>query len=800
MTSSVIDARDSLDAVRADVHRAGAVVAPSWPLSSTIAVNPLSGFEHLPFAAAIATASELFGTRGYLTETEFRSAWESGRVRDADLDAALLRLRPSLAADGLDTARAKFLAAPETDPPRRILLTVAEQWDRRHGDDLHSQLVGELTEWCAHWATSSTSADLWAAWRSDHPWVEAEEAADALAEGTRTLGVPDAERSTYFATHLSAVPGWVAHLRWRDQHSDHDLVVGFLAAAVTAEAHALADRTTWTAPGDGLDVAPHGASVSSAADRSAIWLEAYERAVHDPLLHAIAAAEGGTSTTRSRAQIVCCIDVRSEGLRRQLEQVGPYETFGYAGFFGLAAHFDPIGGGTGTDQLPVLLQPAIALREVPDRDDPLALAAEIERRRAAIAIDDAWRSAKYHPIAPLALAEAAGWIAGPVAGLRTAAPRLAAWVADRLPGTGRQGIETHYDRTVMSVEQQAECLAAILAFGLAPDLARLVVLCGHGAKVDNNPIESGLACGACGGNSGLANARTVAAMGNDPAVRAELAARGAPVPADTWFVPALHDTPTDTVELFDLHLAPGSHRGDIDQLRADLDAAGTRAAEERAATLPTSEGSERSGTAPADRVRAVRTRGRDWAEPVAELGLAGNMAFIVGPRTLTARTNLHRRAFLHSYDSDADPEGTTLRGILTAPLIVAQWISAQYYFSTTDPDQFGAGTKTVHNVLGDIGLLRGPGGDLCRGLPLQSVRAGSRLLHEPVRLMAVVQGSPEHIDDAIAGSLTLRQLVDNEWILLVARPDADSPWRQRRAEGWSDRVPAPTGESASVSA
>jgi hypothetical protein len=172
---------------------------------------------------------------------------------------------------------------------------------------------------------------------------------------------------------------------------------------------------------------------------------------------------------------------------------------------------------------------------------------------------------------------------------------------------------------------------------------------------------------------------------------------------------------------------------------------------------------------------------------VAELGLAGNLAFVVGPRSLTQHADLGRRVFLHSYEADADPTGEVLGGILTAPLIVGQWISAQYAFSTTDPEIFGSGSKAVHNVVGDVGVLSGPGGDLRRGLALQSVRAGSELLHEPLRLLAVVQGQLDHIDAAIDGSDLLGRLVANGWIHLVARPDEASPWATRHHDGWVER-------------
>src|SRR3712207_8571889 len=47
--------------------------------------------------------------------------------------------------------------------------------------------------------------------------------------------------------------------------------------------------------------------------------------------------------------------------------------------------------------------------------------------------------------------------------------------------------------------------------------------------------------------------------------------------------------------------------------------------------------------------------------------------------------------------------GRLLEFIMTAPLIVAQWINAEYYFSTVDPERYGSGSKVYHNVTGRIG-------------------------------------------------------------------------------------------------
>ncbi len=174
----------------------------------------------------------------------------------------------------------------------------------------------------------------------------------------------------------------------------------------------------------------------------------------------------------------------------------------------------------------------------------------------------------------------------------------------------------------------------------------------------------------------------------------------------------------------------------------------------------------------------------DWAQVYPEWGLAGNACFIVGPRTMTAGIDLGRRAFLHSYDAAVDPGGAGLETILTAPLIVAQWINHQYYFSTVAPEVFGAGTKTIHNVVGTAGVLAGHNGDLQLGLPWQSVAVGDRLVHEPLRLLAIVQAPISRIDAIIDRNPVLQQLLDNEWITMTAREQHGDPWLLRTAGGW----------------
>jgi uncharacterized protein len=167
-----------------------------------------------------------------------------------------------------------------------------------------------------------------------------------------------------------------------------------------------------------------------------------------------------------------------------------------------------------------------------------------------------------------------------------------------------------------------------------------------------------------------------------------------------------------------------------------------------------------------------------------EWGLARNAAIVIGPRSLTAGADLERRVFLHSYAPEHDPEGTALETILTAPLVVAHWINAQYYYSAVDPDVFGAGSKTVHNLVAGAGVLSGPSGDLRLGLPWQSVGTREGLHHEPVRLLVVVDAPRERIERIVERADVVHDLVHGEWVTLVRPGDVAGEWERYVRAGW----------------
>ena len=105
---------------------------------------------------------------------------------------------------------------------------------------------------------------------------------------------------------------------------------------------------------------------------------------------------------------------------------------------------------------------------------------------------------------------------------------------------------------------------------------------------------------------------------------------------------------------------------------------------------------------------------------------------------------------------------------MTAPVVVASWISLQYYGSTVAPETFGSGNKLLHNVVGGIGVFEGNGGLLRSGLPWQSVHDGAAYIHEPLRLSVCIEAPREAMNDILERHDGVRALFDNRWLHLFA--------------------------------
>jgi uncharacterized protein YbcC (UPF0753/DUF2309 family) len=118
---------------------------------------------------------------------------------------------------------------------------------------------------------------------------------------------------------------------------------------------------------------------------------------------------------------------------------------------------------------------------------------------------------------------------------------------------------------------------------------------------------------------------------------------------------------------------------------------------------------------------------------------------------------------LNSYDYTSDPEGALLGSVLAPLGVVCGGINLEYFFSRMDNYKLGAGTKLPHNVMGLIGVANSSDGDLRSGLPLQMIE-----VHDPVRLLMIVEHYPEVIKKVVQSNPALYEWFDNDWIHLVA--------------------------------
>jgi hypothetical protein len=543
--------------------------------------------------------------------------------------------------------------------------------------------------------------------------------------------------------------------------------------------------------------------------RRRVWQEAYEAHYRDEILHALAQNRRRPIAARTvpdpRVQLVCCIDEREESFRRHFEELDArHETFGTAGFFGLAIDYAGLDDGHPVSLCPIVVTPAHRVLEKPDTGHEEQANRRHRLRRRAHRLRHGARHASSALVRGALATPLLGAAAAVALPARIFGPgwssRLAGNVADALLPEPRTRLAGHRDASDpvegkalgFTLDEQIARVAATLEnMGLVRSFARLVIVLGHGSISANNPHESAHDCGACGGRHGRANARLFADLANRPAVRAGLCARGIDVPDTTWFVGGMHNTSDDAVELEDLDVVPASHAPDLAEARTALDVARARSAQERCRRFD----SAPKNPTPAAALRHVEARAWDLSEPRPELGHCTNAACIVGRRSLTRGLFYDRRAFLVSYDPTIDPTGAILERTLVAVGPVGAGISLEYYFSIVDQTGYGCGTKLPHNLVGLVAVMDGAQSDVRTGLPKQMVE-----IHEPMRLLLVAEATPRTLDAICERQPGVRTLVAHEWVQVVAVvPDTTEAWRWTPA-GWVPHVapdtPLPTAPSS----
>jgi len=519
----------------------------------------------------------------------------------------------------------------------------------------------------------------------------------------------------------------------------------------------------------------------SGLERRRIFHLAYERRFNTQTLDAIAlhARRPAPTPSRPRFQATFCIDEREESLRRHLEELAPdVETFSVAGFYFVPMYFR---GAADAHFVP--LCPAVMLPKHWVAEQVVKNLEHDHRRRARTRRAFGMASHQFHlgsrTFALGALLSAAvGVLATAPLIARTLFPRLTARIRKlfgrfvQTPPLTRLRLERseanpgpENGALGFTLEEMTNSAERVLRdVGMTSRFSRLILTFGHGSTSMNNPHESAHDCGACGGARGGPNGRAMAQMLNDPRIRARLHQRGIAIPPETVFVGGMHNTSSETVTFYDVDRVPPSHQQEFEAIRAVVEQACDRDAHER---------SRRFRSAPLTNSftaarRHVEGRAEDLAQVRPEWGHATNAISIAGRRQWSRGLFLDRRAFLTSYDPEQDDaEHSILTRILLVIFPVCAGISLEYYFSYVDNTGWGCGTKLPHNISALLGVMDGAASDLRTGLPWQMVE-----IHEPVRLLNIIETTPEAMLRIMDKNPGIGKLCRNGWVhLAVLHPE-----------------------------
>ena len=818
---------DNFVPLQASVNQACQRIAPTWPLDQFIAVNPYWGFVEQPIAQAARQLGQLSATPLVMPRSFYQAELQAGRLTRAHLQAAIDAAQADCPVDELIASLA--LAGKHLQRQALVTTLADSQRDLSHAMAWVDFVTHQISQHCAAYFDVSQASwnpervGLYASWvrqlANDHSTALLmgysgfrqkaghlpKDPRALIAAATHALGLKIWQCTDYYTALLMSINGWAswcAFERWQARlgtvpgQTDDDDIIELLAIRLGWEWLLLQDpqntqiATEWAAA-CALQEEPK-ATVDIENKHDWLLQSALELAYQQPLCRGLMDAPAVPAPPT--VQAIFCIDVRSEVFRRALEaSSAAVQTRGFAGFFGLFISYSPVGTAMTRPQLPGLLPSS---RCVTDECDSLSLGQAIaKRRKQGLQWRKTLQNFRTTASSGFSFVETCGMLyAGKL--IKKTLPSYA--TPHTVEQTGLSDNELMATRPRLQnlpgasaqAEMQSRCdMAAFIlgGIGVTKDFARIVLLAGHGSQTANNPHAAGLDCGACGGQTGEVNARVLAALLNDAAVRTALVSKNITIHETTWFLGGMHNTTTDELALYDIDLMPASHAADLQQLKTTLALAGQKSRAERAPTL---------GLAHLERdavqlEASIKSRANDWAQVRPEWGLANNAAFIVAPRTRSQHLNLAGRAFLHDYDHKEDSTLGVLELIMTAPMVVTNWINMQYYASVVDNVKYGSGNKVLHNVVGGrLGVFEGNGGDLRIGLPMQSLHDGSQWQHTPLRLSVFIEAPKAAIDSIIAKHALVRQLVHNQWLHLfqieakVDAPGSQSTVSRRTERGW----------------
>jgi len=769
------------------LHKLKHYLPAQAPLKDFVHHNTLHAFQHLPFFTCAKKAATLFGYKTALSIQEFRKLYKEQRISKAMLKRAITQHKGG---NNQDIWLQKLLTDSYPLPAYPRIGALRSLWKHKHQKDLDSavhpllfRILGSyLDQGIALWHFPNDGRGFLDAIRhlENNSYTSLFKTPRArLLLQQENLQIPQLLKllvgdeqwyEQYLFDQQFAHSGWSGMVSFIEDNpsslvskrsiSLKELIIFELLMEIDSLTKKLGNN--WQPLCNYSNDLPirlfSSVTFTDLDEMLMIWQTAFEWTYYDQVLASIAVGNKQTTPLQwPQTQALFCIDDRECSLRRYVEQAIPNaQTFGTPGFFGVEFYFQAADSQCYSKQCPAPITPQYLIKEKANtRKRPK----EWHFTQFTHALLPAWlitHTIGYWSAAKLAMQIFRPSLSPASAHALSHMDVTSTLVIEHSPSSAPEnGLQVGFTITEMA-DRVEKVLRSI---GLTQNFAPIVYVIGHGASSVNNPHYAAYDCGACNGRPGSVNARVFTYMANHVSVRTLLFQRGLHIPTTTQFVGALHDTTKDELTYYDEDaLFPANqqlHLDNIDKFESALQLN----AKERARRFESVKSNQS-----AERIHAiVKKRAVSLFEPRPELNHATNAITVIGRRACTQSIFLDRRSFLNSYDYTTDLNGDLLLQILKAATPVCGGINLEYYFSRVDNQKLGAGTKLPHNVVGLLGVTNGADGDLRPGLPSQMIE-----VHDPVRMMFIVEHYPEVILDVLRTHPPTYNWFLKNWVHLVA--------------------------------
>jgi len=769
--------------------------------------NSLHAFQHMKFYDAIFKASKIFGFQVHLQLSEYREMYKTGRIRE-DILQMVISKKGNMSVQAVFDWKDRLINKSYDTINRPRIGRLRKLWKDVYQFDLDNRVHPLLFRILCAFLDQGIAIESFPVANKNFTDSLRELEKNGLVSFFKTKAIRQKFLSgdysiTELLKKIVGKEGYFEQYLFDQQFSHHgwsgfvsavednpqtlldrkiislkELVEFELMMELDALNHSLGSK--WQPLGNHATQAPvhlfADVEKTELAEVIELWQDAFEWSYYDSVLKGIELAtpekpgknlnnletyrssgQGGVPASVRSFQAIFCIDEREDSIRRHIEAVDKNcETFGAPGFFGAEFYFQQQGSKFYDKLCPAPVTPKYLIKEFDaktPRKGELLYAKQTHGFFEGFAFSISfgfWAFVKtalnlFKPKMSPAISNAYGHMDR----------QSLLTIENKSPNDIENGLQVGY--TIDEMVTRAE--GFLRGIGLIKNIAPIVYVVAHGSSSANNPHHGAHDCGACSGRPGATNARVMAFILNHKKVREDLRSKGIAIPESTQFVGSMHDTAADMIGYYDDEKLSTQNTAGHAINKQNFETALNLNAKERSrrfASINTKQKLEQVR-------KAIHDRSVSLFEPRPELGHGTNTLAIIGRRQTTKGLFLDRRAFLNSYDYSTDPDGNILSAVMRPIGLVCGGINLEYYFSRVDNIKMGAGTKLPHNVMGLFGVANSSDGDLRPGLPWQMIE-----VHDPVRLLVIVEHKPEIVLKAIQSSPDVFEWYKNEWVHIIA--------------------------------